>query len=285
MTAIIATIFTMPFIIAHFGYVPLYGLIGNIILLPIFSIAIMPMIMIGTICALFNYHFLINLSHNVYQFTLTIAESITNLPHANIQMPYMSNTVLVFMMTGLLCLIFIINTKSHNYFKRNLNYVLCGLFVLIAIAIYTNTDKPLFYATDDHQLVAFNVNDKLEFNKARASKHYFAFETWYKINKEERPDKNKRFKCDHGLCKFNTPKWKLVYMQNFKALFDNIENVCRDKSVNFIVGTFNINAKNCHGKILNNGLLIYPNGHVSHVINHRLWHNQHQQNKDHMPAH
>ena len=94
MTAVIATIFTLPFIIAHFGYIPIYSLIGNIILLPIFSIAIMPCIMVGTILTLFGYHWLINATENIYSFSLNIAEQINNLPFANLNVPHISNTVL-----------------------------------------------------------------------------------------------------------------------------------------------------------------------------------------------
>ena len=275
MTAVIATIFTMPFIIAHFGYIPLYGLIGNLILLPIFSILIMPLIMIGTICALFNYHFLIDCAHNIYRLSLSLATHITNMPYANIHIPHISNTVLMLCIIGLLCLILIVKTDSKNWFIKNLNYALCGLCFGAAILINVSTPRPLFYATDDHQLVGFVVNDKLQFNHAKMSKHYFAFSSWYEFNNEKIPDKNKRYKCDHGLCKYNTPKWNLVYMQNFTALMNNIEDVCRDKSVDYIVTTFETSAPNCHAKILTDGIIIYPNGKFTKIINRRPWHIRH----------
>ena len=134
---------------------------------------------------------------------------------------------------------------------------------------------PLFYATYDHQLVGFVVDKKLHFNHAKMSKHYFAFSSWYEFNNEKQPDKNKRYKCDHGLCRYNTPKWNLVYMQNFTSLMNNIENVCNDKSVKYIVTTFKTKASNCHAKILTDGLIIYPNGNITKIINRRPWHNQH----------
>ena len=62
-------------------------------------------------------------------------------------------------------------------------------------------------------------------------------------------------------------------MQNFTAVLDNMEKVCKDKNIDFIISNFDISAPNCHGKILKNGLLIYPNGHVSEIINRRPWHN------------
>lgn len=275
MTTVIATIFTLPFIIAHFGYIPLYSLIGNIILLPIFSIVIMPMVIIGTILAMFNCHILLNWAHDIYEFAMSIATYISELPHANINMPAMSNTVLILCIIGLLCLILIVKTDSKNYFIRNMNYCLFTVCVICGIIICITTPKPMFYATADHQLVAFNVNDKLQFNKSRASKYYFAFNTWYDFNNEEKPDKNTRFKCDHGLCRYNTPKWNLVYMKDFTTIMDNIEHICRDKNVDYVVATFNINAPNCHAKILTNGLIIYPNGHITKIINQRLWHNLH----------
>ena len=275
LTAIIATIFTMPFIIAHFGYIPIYSLIGNLILLPLFSILIMPLVLIGTICALFNYHMLINMAHDIYNFALSLATRISDMPYANIQMPHISNSVLILSIIGLLCLILIVKTDSKNWFIKNMNYVLCATCILTAIVINVSTPRPLFYATSDHQLVGFVVNDKLQFNHAKMSKHYFAFSSWYEFNNEKQPDKNKRYKCSKGLCKYNSRKWNLVYMQNFTTIMDNIENVCDDKSVDYVVTTFDVHAQNCHAKILKDGLIIYPNGKITKIINRRPWHNQH----------
>ena len=275
-TAIIATIWTLPFIIAHFGYIPIYGLVGNIILLPVFSIAIMPLVMVGTIFALFGHHYLLNITDTIYNFTLNIATNISNLPFANLSMPHISNTVLILIVVGFLFLMIIEKPDSKNFFMKNINYVLCAGFVCVAAVIYVCQSKPLFYATSDHELVAFNVDGKLQFNKSRASKHYFAFNSWYEFNNETKPDKNKRYKCDHGFCIYKTQKWNLAYMQNFTATLNNLEKVCRDKDINFIVSVFDIKSESCYGKILTDGLLIYPNGHIVKIINHRPWHNQRQ---------
>lgn len=275
MTAIVATVFTAPFIIAHFGYIPIYSLIGNLILLPVFSIVIMPLIAIGTICALFDCHYFINLAQDIYHWTLSLATHIANIPYANIQMPHISNSVLVLCIIGLCCLILIVKTDSKNYFLKHANCFMCAVCVTIAIMINIATPSPLFYASADHELVAFNVDNKLQFNHAKMSKHYFAFSSWYNFNNEPQPDKNKRYKCKRGLCRYNTKKWNLVYMQNFTGLIDNIENTCKNTSVDFIVTPFKINSENCHAKILSDGLIIYPNGNFTKIINHRPWHNQH----------
>ena len=284
MTAIVATIFTAPFIIAHFGYIPLYGLLGNIILLPMFSLLIMPLVVIGTICALFNYHLIISFSHDIYQFALSIAERITNLPYANINTPHVSNLALVLSIVGFLCLIFIVTSDDKNWIKRNLNYILCTIFIILAIMVNISLPRPLFYATPDHKLVGFVENGELKFNKSRASKYYFAFDSWREFNNEGPKDKNERYKCNHGLCEYQTKKWNLVYMQNFTVIFNNIENVCHDKKVNYIVAPFEIQSPNCYAKILNDGLLIYPNGHITKMVNHRPWHNPPQRNTTQMQA-
>ena len=156
---------------------------------------------------------------------------------------------------------------------RNINYVLCTSVLLTAGIIYVDTPKPLFYSTEDHNLVAFNVDNQLYFNKSRASRYYFAFDTWYEFNNEIKPDKNRKYKCKYGFCEYKTPKWNLVYMQTFTALMDNIGNVCRDKNIDYIVTPFETNASNCHAKILSDGLMIYPNGQITTIINRRPWHN------------
>ena len=162
-----------------------------------------------------------------------------------------------------------------NYFLKNINYFACGICIAVAIVIKISSPRPLFYATDDHELVAFNIDNKLKFNHAKMAKHYFAFSSWYEFNNEEKPDKNKRYKCDHGFCRYNSKNWNLVYMQNFTALMNNIENVCNDKSIDYIVTTFEINAPNCNAKILKDGLIIYPNGKFTTIVNRRPWHIRH----------
>ena len=275
MTTLIATIFTLPFIIAHFGYIPVYSLIGNIILLPVFSIAIMPLVIIGTILALFGNYFILNMANYIYDFALNIAAHISDLPHANLLMPNISNSVLLLTIIGFLFLILLAKNDSKKFFIKNINYVLCVSFISVATLIYATQSKPLFYATPDHELVAFNVNGDLQFNKSRASKHYFAFNSWYRFNGEEQPDKNKRYKCNHGFCIYKTPHWNLAYMQNFTATLDNFENTCKDKDIDYIVTTFETDSTICHDKILKNGLMIYPNGKVTEIINRRPWHNLH----------
>lgn len=273
MTALIATLFTLPFIIAHFGYLPIYSLLGNLVVLPIFSFVIMPLIVIGTIMALFGNHFIIDITNRVYEFALSIAKHITDLPYANISMPYVSNTVLILSILGLLFLILIVKNNSKNWFIKNVNYILCAIFIFGATIIYTARQKPLFYSTSDNELVGFVVNNELQFNHAKMSKHYFAFDSWYEFNNEETKSHNKRYKCDHGFCVYKTKNWNLVYMQNFMSVFNNIEKVCEDENIDYIVATFKITAPHCHGKILNNGLLIYPKGKITNIINQRPWHN------------
>lgn len=278
MTAFVATLFTLPFIIAHFGYIPIYSLIGNLIILPIFSIVIMPMIMIGTLLTLCGSHYMVNITHDIYNFTLDIAKYIANLPYANSSTPFIPNSALILCTLGFLFLILIEKPNVKNIFIKNINYVLCCVCITGAILICALREKPLFYSTPDNELVGFVVNNKLHFNKVRASKHYFAFTSMYEFNNEKVPDKNTRFKCNHGMCIYKTPKWNLVYMKDFTTILQNLENTCDDKSVDYIVTTFNIRTKKCYPEILSGGLVIYPNGTVTRIINQRPWHILPQQN-------
>ena len=284
MTAIVATLFTLPFIIAHFGYIPIYSLLGNLIILPIFSVAIMPLIMIGTIFTLFGNHYLINLTNDIYEFALHIGEHISNLPFASLSVPFISNSALILSTLGFLFLILIVKPDVKNIFIKNINYCLCIFCISMAIIITVIRPRPLFYSTADNQLVGFVVDGKLKFNKAKSSAHYFAFNSWREFNNEPQQDKNEKYKCNHGLCIYKTDKWNLVYMQNFTAIMNNIEKVCADISVDYVVSTFTIKSSKCNAKLLRKGLIIYPNGHIKKIINQRPWHNLPKQNTDQTQA-
>lgn len=270
-TAFVATIFTLPFIIAHFGYIPLYSLLGNIIILPIFSFAIMPLVMIGTIFALCNNYYLLDITNNIYNFALSIAESITNLPYANIQMPHISNTVLILSVIGLISVVLFVKPATKNFFIKNIHYVFAFCLIASSILICTTTKSPLFYSTKDNELVGFVYDNHIKFNKTKSSKHYFAFDSWREFNNEKKTNKNDKQQCKKGICIYETENWNLAYLQNFTAILNNIVDLCKNENINFIVSPFEINAQKCHAKVLHGAVFIYPNGKFTKIIYQRPW--------------
>lgn len=283
MTSIIATIFTAPFVAYHFYSMPIYGLIGNLILLPVFSFAIMPLVLIGTVAGLFGIHAPLIWSEKIYGLTLNMANWISELPFATVQIPSIPGSALLLIVLGFLCLMFIRNTERFKY----ANYVLFVLFTMLGLIVITTNKRPLFYATYDHELVAFVNDRKLEFNKARASNHYFAFEAWKHLNFEPATDENRRRKCDRGVCIYKTPNWTLVYMQRFMPLSRNIVKFCNDPEIDFIVSYFRIESEKCNHKILRNGFVIYESGKIKYTPTNRWWHGfniRQTQNTDRTPA-
>ena len=260
ITSVVATIFTAPFVAIHFGAIPIYGLIGNLILMPIFSFLIMPLVLIG---AVFGLTSVISMAHGLYDLSLGLAGNIANLPWATINVPHISNAATVCFVIGFVALVLV------RPIKIKINYILFGMFCIIGVGIVCTTPRPIFYATDDNELVAFVGDDgKLEFNKSRASNHYFAFNTWKQINGDEINTPNKRRKHNKGIYRYND----IVYVQKFVPLMNNIESLCNDDNVKYIVSYFDIKSSYCQHKILGGGFVIYPNGHIQHIPTKRRWH-------------
>jgi competence protein ComEC len=259
ITSVIATIFTAPFVAMHFGAIPIYGLIGNLILLPIFSFVIMPLVLFG---AIFGAGAPIDIAHSLYDFTFMLAQNIANIPCATVAVPHVSNMAAVCFIIGFICLMII------KPIKIKVNYILFLLFCGIGVEIVYLTPKAVFMATYDNELVAFLRDDgKLEFNKSRASNHYFAFDTWKQINGENTNTPNPRRKHEHGVYRYRD----IVYIQKFVPLMKNIKALCNDDNVRYIVSYFDIKSENCANKILRGGFVIYPDGRVRHVANKRRW--------------
>ena len=268
LTSIVATVFTAPFVVMHFYDLPIYGLIGNLVLLPVFSIAIMPLIMIGVFTNIFGWAFPIDFAHDIYSFCLNVGRWIANLPAATITLPHIPNVAMVFIILGFISVMFI------RPVRIKINYILGGLFIGIDVAIIVTYPRPMFYATYDHELVAFvNADNKLEFSKSRASNHYFTFDTWKQLNGENTGTKNIRRKPVDGIWIYETENFTVAYIQKYMPLQNNIVHLCNDENIDYIVSYFNVNAPKCNHKILRGGFVIYPNGHVNYVSRLRPWHN------------
>ena len=265
MTSIIATIFTAPFVVAHFYNLPIYGVIGNLILLPIFSFAIMPLVMIGA-CGISAAT---NLAHSIYDWTLNIAEHIARLPFATIAMPHISNTAMVLFILGLACVIFIRAGRIRENIIIGATLICCGLCAVIM------QPEPLFMSTYDNELVAFRRDDgALAFNMKSASKHYFAFDTFLQISGHSPDATRHKHKCRKGVCEFKAQDFKLMYTQKFTPLMKNLGTWCADDNIDYIVSYLDIDAPKCNYKILRDGFIIYDNGRIQKVPLNRHWHNK-----------
>ena len=259
ITSVVATIFTAPFVAMHFGAIPIYGLIGNLILLPIFSFAIMPLILIG---ALFGGGAPIEWAHALYDFALDIAQYIASIPFATITVPHISNVAAICFIVSFMALVLI------RPIKIKINYILFAVFCAVGVGIVHLSPRPIFYATHDNELVAFVGDDgKLEFNKSRASNHFFAFDAWKKINGEQTNTPNPRRKHDGGVYRYGD----IAYVQKFVPLMKNISAMCADDDVRYIVSYFDVVSKSCAHKILGGGFVIYPGGRVKYIQKNRRW--------------
>ena len=266
MTSIIATIFTAPFVAAHFYAIPIYGLIGNLILLPIFSFAIMPLVLIGA-CGI---NWASGFAHEIYDWTLGIANWIAELPASTITVPYISNTVMVCFIIGLTCIIFIRATRWRE------NYAIGAMAICAGFITLAMQPMPLFMSTYDNELVAMRrADDELEFNKVRASNHYFAFDTFLQISGNPTDATRHKQKCSRSVCEFKADNFKIMYTQRFMPLVKNLSNWCMDDSVDYIVSYLDIDAPKCNHKILRDAFIIYDNGRIKSVPLNRHWHNRH----------
>jgi hypothetical protein len=228
----------------------------------------MPLVLLGTITRLFGLRGPLVLSENIYEWTLMLANKIAALPFATVQIPPIPASALLSMIIGFLCLMFIKNTARCKY----ANYLLFIIFTSAGLGIIALNKRPLFYASDDHELVAFIYDDKLEFNKAKASNHYFAFESWKHLNFEPADTGNKRRKCDKGACIYRTPNWNLAYVQRYVPLSKNIADFCSDPEIDFIVSYFHVDSAKCDRKILRDGFVIYKSGKIEYAPANRWWH-------------
>lgn len=274
LTTAVATLFTAPFVAAHFGSVQIYGILGNLVFVPIFSFILMPLVVLGTITALLGFGAPLLLAHKIYDTIFHWAESIANLPAATINTANISNACLCLMILGLACLVFVRNLDSFkSVAMRHLNLVLCGLFMLGGITIATFTPRPVFYISTDHKLIAAIQDGKLKFNKTHDSGNFFAFDTWKKSNGERTGTENEKLTKESGIYLVETNKWKLAYIPTFIPLTKSFASLCESPDIKYIASFLDVNSDKCQNKIIRGGAVIYPSGRIKYVTSNRLWHN------------
>ena len=275
LTALVASLFTAPFAILHFGTIPIYGIIGNIVFLPIFSFIIMPLVIIGTICTMIGIHTPIETAHIIYDKSYHFAETFSHIPYSEITIGNIPNIASVLIIIGLACLIFIKDDASFkNFFVRHIGLLSAILFIGTGIIICVTAPKPVFYISNDRKLIATPIDGKLQFNKSHDSGNYFAFDNWKKYNGEEIGTENLRFTAKSGVYTISQKYFDIVYIKNFVSLSKNFSDLCNNPHIKYIASNFDIDSEKCANKIIRNGCVIYESGHMINIPSNRWWHNR-----------
>jgi competence protein ComEC len=275
LTALVATVFTAPFVVAHFGSFPIYGIVGNMVFLPIFSFLIMPLVFVGSVFATFGIKSPLVLSHRIYDYIFNIAERIFNLATPNFEIGSIPNIAIVMFVIGLACLVFIQNNDRFKYLIfRHLNIVLWAIFCIVGITICITEPRPIFYIATNHKLIAAVTDGKLKFNKSHDSSNFFAFDTWKTSNGDHTGDENELLSKESGVYRIHYPKFDIVYIQSFVPLSKNIKSICSDPNVKYFASYFDINVTKCNAQIIKNGAVIYKNGKIKYIPFNRPWHNR-----------
>lgn len=147
---IVATCVTLPFLAYHFHQISIYGIIGNLLLSFIFSIAIMPLLGLGVLFSLFDIgsqffkladYILLHIQH--------LAEIVSILPYTVVPCPSFHAWGLVLFSTGVI-LICVLCGKIRFI---GLGFILCSFLSFLSV------EKPEVYIGQGGNVIAHRQQD------------------------------------------------------------------------------------------------------------------------------
>ncbi|MDR0449251.1 MAG: ComEC family competence protein [Rickettsiales bacterium] len=278
-TSLISTIFTMPFVAHHFHAVALYGEIGNLLCLTIFSVVILPLTIFGTIASAFGSFWLLETAAKVYGFLYEIISFIAGMPSALLYVPSIPGWALALVALGGA---FIILMKSRA------RWLGAAPIVLAVIYIFAKPE-PVLYASRDREVVAVMTDSgNLRFNMPRSKENPFVFESWSGLNAEPFPERKMRKAFGKGFegekfsmeclkqsdtCIYKTKNFSVGIALRFTGLAKHLDQLC--ENTDFIITYDRVDYPNCKARIINEPapFAIYPGGRVKFAPANRLWHN------------
>ncbi|MDR2268994.1 MAG: ComEC/Rec2 family competence protein [Rickettsiales bacterium] len=246
ISSAIATIWTFPFVVYHFGNFPVYGLLGNLILLPIFSIMIMPIVMIGMLTSIIGWTWPFHVSDYLYDIVIVFSDWISNLPFAAFGVSDIPPFCLFLIFAGMFAVILKKRKKS--------------IIIFIAAFLYwLIRPVPVLRATADNEVVGFTRAGKTYFNVGYSANHPFIIPRANRLKAD----------CKKGICEYKTENWSAVSVQRFIPLINNLDRFC---DYDFIISYLPLNLPMCQYKIIDGGLKIYSDGRIEKTHNEeRLW--------------
>jgi competence protein ComEC len=246
-SSIIASIATAPFAAYHFNQFSGYGVITNLIAVPVTSFFIMPPLIIAFLFYPFNIHILpLKIMSFGINILIELSSYIASLPMSVSKIPYISPLcIMVFTLSGL----------WFTLWKYKIRYFSI-LIILLSIIIYMTTKKADIIASNK---IYGYVNNKEQFIFANNKLRGFSRESWlnYYAQKDYYYYHNNddQYNCDNVSCKYHRNNYDIIFL---KDKLENRNCIVYDLVVDYSNNDF---LENCNNgkylKIEKNIYLIY----------------------------
>ncbi len=211
MTSLVAELATNFFVIYHFNHLSVYGILANLLAMPVVSFLIMPAIIAGFILMPFGIEY-IALQPLEWGITsmLAIAQFFAGFPYARIYLPSFPGWAMAVISLGLLWLIL---------WRERMRFL--GL-VLIALGLssWLLQDFPDMLISKDAKQVAARINGQLHMLKGRA--YGFIPQQWAPASAAQQlpyhKPQNDQWRCDKLGCIFRSAAYIVAIAKEHEAL-------------------------------------------------------------------
>lgn len=218
-TTIIATLATAPLTLFHFHQIASYGLIGNVLAMPLLALLIMPLILLAFILMPFGLEApALWGAEQGANILLDVAHWVSSLPHAVFRVPMFPSASLAFMLlAGVILIVLRGRLKTFS--------LVCIAISLISIFQYKQYD---ILISSSNKLVSFFNDDGMYVSDFR--KDRFSRESWMESYGLE-DDKLVRWpkeagsisdfmKCDDAACRVYFKNTHISYLHKPDAIVD-----------------------------------------------------------------
>lgn len=213
LTSIIASVATAPFVLQAFNHLPLYGVLANLLALPIMAVLVMPFIILGYLSFFVGGQTIVfsvlDMSVDVI---LDIAKWTISLEGGVIEMQTWSIEALFFMVFGALMSVLWIGRAGK----------ICGVVLIVMGCLLIPIHKqPFMMMTDDLSLIAVrDSNDAYVISNGRKNK--FIRDQWLRANAQKDfdlfTDDNEIVSCDDSGCIARINDYIIALPKNYQAI-------------------------------------------------------------------
>jgi len=240
MSSIVAGLATAPFAIYHFGQVSTYGIISNMVAIPLTTFVIMPFSILSLIFSNFDFstNFL-SIAGKAIDIMVTNANYVSSLPYpirSFVKIP-------TFYIVG-----FSISAVWLIIWRKPLNYIGIIPLILFIILIMIPIQKPDLIISSEGKLFAVNYKNKIAFSSYQ--KERYARLQWRKYNGNPKMVRIKDMikKESDIFQKYNDDV--LVKINNKKILFImNDDSMVKCSDIDYIIN-MKSNSIICHDKTI-----------------------------------